>query len=103
MKVGGVRIVITGGGGVLGQLLARQLIDRNGLATTPGGSCALTELVLLDRTFPQQPVTDQRIRPLQGEISDSALLAQAFSGGVDALFHFAAVVSAGAEADFELG
>jgi len=98
-----MRIVITGAGGVLGQMLVRRLIDREGLVTDPGGAPALTQLILLDQGFPANVVADRRILRVDGQITDSAVLQRTLAGGADALFHLAAVVSAGAEADFDLG
>lgn len=97
-----MRVVITGGGGVLGQMLARALVARGGIGAQPGGQTRLDELVLVDRIFPPQRVDDPRLRYELGEIGDAPLLARA-AAGADALFHLAAVVSAGAEADFDLG
>ena len=98
-----MRIVITGGGGMLGQLLARRLIERAGLASAADRSPALTELVLIDRDFASLRIHGERVRCIQGEITDRTLIEETFAPGVDALFHLAAVVSAGAEADFDLG
>ena len=98
-----MKIVITGGGGFLGQMLARALIARGGLADEPGARTRLTELVLLDREFPSERAGDGGIRYEQGDVGDPALLARVLAPGADVVFHLAAVVSAGAEADFDLG
>jgi nucleoside-diphosphate-sugar epimerase len=97
-----MKVVITGGGGLLGQMLARALLAR-GLGAPPGTPLPLSELVLLDQAFPDHRVEDKRIRYLTGDLGDASLLKRAFDSGADAIFHFAAVVSAGAEADFGLG
>ena len=98
-----MRILITGGGGMLGQMLARSLIERGGLRLASAGSPMLREIVLLDQAFPQMPIDDARIRCVQGQVTDRPLIERTCAAGVDALFHLAAVVSAGAESDFELG
>ncbi len=98
-----MRIVITGGGGFLGQMLARALIDRGGLAAEPGAATSLTRLTLLDQTFPADRIDDARVLYASGDVGDEALLARVFAPGTDAVIHLAAVVSAGAEADFDLG
>jgi nucleoside-diphosphate-sugar epimerase len=98
-----MRIVITGAGGVLGQMLVRRLIDHQGLSTDSGGASVLTELILLDQEFPANAVEDPRVRRVDGQITERTVLQRAFTGGADAVFHLAAVVSAGAEADFDLG
>ena len=98
-----MRILITGGGGFLGQMLARELVARGGLALASGARPSLTELVLLDREFPADSAASRLVRHERGDLSDAALLGRVFAPGVDAVFHLAAVVSAGAEADFDLG
>ncbi len=98
-----MRIVITGGGGFLGQRVARALLERGGLGTEPGAAGELTELVLVDQAMPPADVTDGRVRHVTGDIGDAALIDRVFVPHTDAVFHLAAVVSAGAEADFDLG
>jgi D-erythronate 2-dehydrogenase len=51
---------------------------------------------------PPLPV-DARLGVVTGDITDHALLAQVIDAGTASVFHFAAVVSAAAEADFDLG
>lgn len=97
-----MKVIITGGGGLLGQMLARALLAR-GLGTAADAPLPLTELVLLDQAFPEHRLEDQRVKYLSGDVSDAGLLKHAVTPDADAVFHFAAVVSAGAEADFDLG
>ena len=84
-------------------MLARTLIARGGLAAEPGAKTSLTELMLLDQAFASNRVEDRRIKYESGDIGDAALLKRVFAPKTDAVFHLAAVVSAGAEADFDLG
>ena len=98
-----MRIVITGGGGFLGQSVARALLARGGLGAGPGASTELTELVLVDQVMPQGGVADPRVRQATGDIADRAFIKRVFAPPTHAVFHLAAVVSAGAEADFDLG
>ena len=98
-----MRDVITGGGGLLGQMVARALLARGGLAVEPGAPTSLTGLVLFDRALPAGCVADRRITYVTGDVGDNSLLKRVFAPKTDAVFHFAAVVSAGAEADFDLG
>jgi D-erythronate 2-dehydrogenase len=98
-----VRILITGGGGFIGQKVARALVGRGGLAGEPQAATELSELVLFDQAFPPNRLEDARVRYVAGDMLDRDLLARVCEPHVDAVFHFASVVSAGAEADFDLG
>lgn len=98
-----MRVLITGGGGFLGQGVARALLARGGLSSEPGGTPRLTSLTLFDQALPDRGLDDPRVRSVAGNVLDSDAVARAFEGGVDAVFHLASVVSAGAEADFDLG
>jgi len=91
-----VKVLITGGGGMLGQRVARALLES-------GARAGELELVLLDQAYPANAVQDARITQTSGDIVDERIVRRVFAGGVDAVFHLAAVVSAGAEADFDLG
>lgn len=81
-----MRVVITGGAGFIGTLLARRLLD---------GAIDVDELVLADIVPPR--VTDPRVTPVVGELGSVDL------GEADLYFHLAGVVSGAAEADFDLG
>jgi len=86
---------------MLGQLLARALLAGSGEGKGPRAEPL--ELVLLDQAFPPGAVRDARCTQLCGDVMDEQVAAQAYAGGIDAVVHLAAVVSAGAEADFDLG
>ncbi|GAB3561490.1 SDR family oxidoreductase [Amycolatopsis endophytica] len=93
------RIVITGGSGFLGTLLARRLLA-GPVALGGTAPAEVGELVLADLVPPQEDLsTDPRVRPLVGELGDTV----PELGEVDAIFHLAGVVSGAAEADFDLG
>ena len=87
-----MRIVITGGAGFLGRKLASALLARRDV----------TRLTLVD-IAPGADTGDARVRSLAGDLADPALLDAAFDGGVDGVYHLAAVVSGEAEANFDLG
>jgi nucleoside-diphosphate-sugar epimerase len=87
-----MRIVITGGLGMLGTELARRL-----RATRPGD-----ELLLLDMPAalaPPDDLADALI--LRGDIRDSDLLTEALDSPEVAVVHLASIVSGGAERDFD--
>jgi nucleoside-diphosphate-sugar epimerase len=96
-----MKVLITGGGGFLGYRLAKALLARGTLADAEGKQQAITQITLGDIGFPAE--TDPRLKCVQGDFSDSALLAEVMGNDTGSVFHFAAVVSGGAEADFDLG
>ena len=89
-----MRIVITGGCGFLGRRVALSLLQRRDI----------DELVLFDNAPSALPLPeDKRIKLLTGNIADPAAVRTAIAPGTDAVYHLAAVVSGGAEADTDLG
>ena len=97
-----MKVVITGGAGFLGKKLARRLLQ-GGIAGPSGKPEPVSELVLFDVGKASGPgLDDLRVRALAGDIANFATV-QSIVQGATTVFHFAAVVSAGAEADFDLG
>lgn len=94
-----MRVLITGGAGFLGTLLARRLLAG---PHSIGGSSPreVDELILVDPVPPPPDVaTDPRVRTVTAELGPDL----SSVGDVDAVFHLAGVVSGQAEADFDLG
>lgn len=91
-----MRITILGGGGFLGQKLAARLAAEGTL-----GGRAVTGLTLFDLAPPPAPAAGFAVRSIGGDIA--ALPEGVIGPGTDVVFHLAAVVSAAAEADYELG
>ena len=85
-------ILILGGGGMIGQKLARRIIDND---IFPGAN-----LTLFDRVFPPHGVPAKTVT---GDVSDSATAKTLASHRPDVIFHLAAIVSGQAEAEFALG
>jgi nucleoside-diphosphate-sugar epimerase len=84
-------ILITGGGGFLGSRLARALKARDPNA----------QITLLDQAFP--PGLDRDFACVSGDVASPEVMARAMPKDTTSVFHLAAVVSGGAEADFDLG
>jgi D-erythronate 2-dehydrogenase len=94
-----MQITILGGGGFLGRKLAARLAASGTLGDSP-----ITELSLFDLTPPPPPAgASFPVRCLGGDVTDTAALAAAIPPGTGLVVHLAAVVSAAAEADFDLG
>jgi nucleoside-diphosphate-sugar epimerase len=98
-----MRVVITGGGGFLGLRLAKALLARGALTAPDGAARDIGKLLLLDTAFPSDLPRDPRLEIVSGDVSDAATLARAVTPDTASVFHLAAVVSGGAEADFDLG
>ncbi|MBT7976962.1 MAG: SDR family oxidoreductase [Rhodospirillaceae bacterium] len=99
-----MKVVITGGGGFIGRKLAHKILERGELTGPSGQREAVTEVVLFDAVAPPDgEFTDERVRAVVGDITDAGLVASVIDGDTNSVFHLAAGVSAGAEADFDLG
>ncbi len=100
-----MRVVITGGAGFLGKLLAQKILVRGQLNDACGELREVSELVLVDMTAAQDEpwLADSRVSQVVGDIADHSVLARALTPATGSIFHLAAVVSGQAEADFDIG
>ncbi len=99
-----MNVVITGGAGFIGRQLAERLLMLGELPGRDGKPQSIDELVLFDAVEPAPFKTpDKRVRAVTGDIADRALVARTIDRNTGSVFHLAAVVSAAAEADFDLG
>jgi nucleoside-diphosphate-sugar epimerase len=92
-----LKITILGGAGFLGRKIAAHLAQGGSL-----GGRKVTDLTLFDIAAPLPPAgAPFPVHSLAGDVVD--LPDDAIPPGTDVVFHLAAVVSAAAEADYELG
>jgi D-erythronate 2-dehydrogenase len=98
-----MKVVITGGGGMLGFKLAKALLARGRLTGAEGKEAPISRLTLFDTAFPPALPNDARLETVSGDISAPGVLARVVTPDTQSIFHLASVVSAGAEADFDLG
>ncbi len=96
-----MKVVILGGHGFLGIMLAQRLLQKNSLMSNDNTSRTIDELILVDQVSPLTPI--EGATSLIGDITDPGFLKAVIDDDVASIFHLAAVVSAAAEADFDLG
>lgn len=99
-----MKIVVTGGCGFVGRKLIQRLLDQGTLPGPDGKPRTIDRLVAVDAVETPPPLPeDPRLVTRIADIARPGLLAEVIDGDTQAVFHLAAVVSAGAEADFDLG
>ncbi len=98
-----MRVVITGGTGMLGKKLAAEILKRGSLTLRDGKAHAVTKIVLFDVSAGFDVPVDPRIEVRIGEVDHKPTIASLITPDTAAVFHLAGVVSAGAERDFDLG
>ncbi len=93
-----MNVLIIGGGGFIGQKLARRLADRGRLRER-----AIDRLVLADLDVPPAVEAGFKVETVACDITDRAGVDALIGADVDVIFLLAGVVSSHAEADFEAG
>ncbi|NWO55188.1 D-erythronate dehydrogenase [Chromohalobacter israelensis] len=92
-----MQVIVTGGAGFLGARLIQTLLEEDQRIEGE----AITRVTSID--LAPCPLDDPRVESWTGDIADKALIERALGDDTLAVCHLAAVVSAQAEADFELG
>jgi D-erythronate 2-dehydrogenase len=99
-----MKVVITGGTGFIGQMLARRLLEKGTLIGASGQPEVIDEIVLSDFYLPEvlPEGLEGRVTIVSGDISDPQTINALVDRDDIAIFHFASVVSAGGEKDFDM-
>lgn len=98
-----MRVVVTGGGGFLGKKLVAALLARGTLIGGDGVVASLERITVFDLTPPEGLMSDPRLEIRTGDLADPAVVSDLIGAGTTGVFHLAAIVSANAEEDFDLG
>ncbi len=99
-----MKVVITGGTGFIGRMLARSILARGSLTGPSGAQEEVDAITLFDAVEPAVPLTglDARARVVIGDIADKELVFGLLDRDDVSVFHLASVVSGGGEKDFDL-
>lgn len=93
-----MHVTITGGAGFLGRKLAARIAGEGALGVRP-----VTALTLFDVVPAEAPAAPFPVRVVTGDIADAGTVAGLVTAETGVVVHLAAIVSAQAEADFDLG
>jgi len=96
-----MKIVITGGAGFLGTKVASALLARGSAAGSDGTLKDISEVICVDHAAPASPL--EGITYVEADICAPGIFDKVIPDDTSSIFHLAAVVSAQAEADFDLG
>src|SRR5262245_18853047 len=97
-----MKIVITGGGGFVGSVLAARLLSEGALVGPSGAREPIDTLVIADQApTPAAAPADARVEVAAGDITDHAFLRSVIDREDTSVFHLASLVSGGCELDFD--
>ncbi len=99
-----MKVLITGGCGFLGQMIARAILAKGELRGPDGKMAEVDDIQLFDTLVPVTPYAwaDKRVSTVAGDISDKETVAGLVDRDDISVFHLASVVSAGGEKDFDM-
>jgi D-erythronate 2-dehydrogenase len=97
-----MNITITGAGGFIGKRLVRQLLSKGTLADAQGTQQPIDKILAVDLSLSNLP-TDPRLQAIEADTSTPDVITRIITDQTTAVFHLAAIVSVGAEEDFDLG
>src|SRR5919107_526859 len=97
-----MRVLITGGSGFIGRRLAMAVLRSGAVMVDDGAPRPFERMTLFDSVPAEDLPRDGRIEVVTGDITDAGAV-QRVAAPADVVWHLAAVVSAAAEADFDLG
>ncbi|WP_416899994.1 MAG: D-erythronate dehydrogenase [Minwuia sp.] len=97
-----MKVVITGGAGFIGRRLARRILEKGTLAGPDGAQQDVSKLVLFD-IVEAEGFDDPRVEAVAGDVADWTQIDGLIGHDTGSIFHLAAIVSAQAEEDYDLG
>ena len=99
-----MKVVVTGAAGFIGQRLVRRILEKGELRLSDGSSREVSGVLATDIVSPAEPISpDARLEFVEGDFGEASMLERLVTDDTQVVFHLAAVVSGGAEEDFELG
>ena len=97
-----MHVLVTGGGGFIGRKLAMALLRAGTFSVDDGEPKPIERMTLFDSVPAGDVPQDSRVEMVIGDVTDRSTV-ERVAAEADLVWHLAAVVSAAAEADFDLG
>lgn len=88
-----MKVLITGAGGFVGQILAKKLIETD----------ADTQLILVDVKEPPNPTSSKNVQTIAADLTDLSASEDLIAQAPDAVYILHGIMSSGSEANLELG